>query len=229
MSDQQEPADQQPTKKELSAQFHERYDVIEQELEEAKAEVKEVIESRKNLRKIIKATGINMVGFDRARADRDKPGVVREEENAEYLQQMRWLNKPVGEQAELDLGEPETAPPDIQIERAQNHGRAVGKNGGDRNDCPWTPGTLLFATWIEGWSEGRKEWETAQEASAQGAVPVKRGPGRPRKDAPKPSEMAAGIIHEPGTSGEVEPAPAAPKRKRGAVDLDFDSDTAGRA
>lgn len=222
---------QHPTPQELSAQFHERYDAIEREIDEAKAAQKEAVESRKNLRKIIKAAQINLVGFDQARADRDKSGELREEEQAEYHRQMAWMGKPVkaGEQAKFEFEAEQPQPAEIQIRRVRDAGRVTGKNGADRNANPWTPGTLLWSEFDGAWREGHQEWETAQEANAQTVVP-KRGPGRPRKNtvAPEPAPEASAAGEEPAPETPAPPpAPKPSRAKRGGIS--FDSETEGSA
>lgn len=225
------PVDQQPSLQELSEQFHDRYDAIEREIDEAKAVQKEAVESRKNLRKIIKGAGINLPGFDRARADLAKSGEVREEENAEYHRQMAWKGKPVkvGQQSAFDFeAEPEV--PEIQIRRVQEAGHGAGKNGSPRSGNPWTPGTLLHAEFDGGWCQGRQEWETSQEANAQQTVP-RRGPGRPRKEntrdtvAPTNGAEAAAQDAEPRAEAPPPPRPSRSKRKG----ISFDTETEGSA
>jgi hypothetical protein len=180
----------------VSLGFHDQYDDADRAVADAVAE-------RKDLRKKIKASGINMKGFDRARADRVRSGSDREAEDFEYRRQMAWMSKPVGFQATMDdvVDEGLAALNVHELHRVDNDGFDAGKNGHKRGNNPWTPGTEAFQRWDSAWVRGQAEIASTLSGkapngagtatAADAATAPKRGRGRPPK-ARQPTHEAPG-------------------------------------
>ena len=119
----------------MALDFHDRYDAADQGVAEAVA-------ARKDLRAAVKAAGIRLAGFDRARRDRTRSGAEREADNAEYERQMRWLGKPVGTQAGFDFDAN-----DFDLDGIDSEGERAGFAGKRRESNPWTPRTEAADRW----------------------------------------------------------------------------------
>lgn len=140
----------------------------------------------KDLRKRIKDSGIDLVAFDRAREDREKPSIQREREDAHYRQLMGFLRKPVGTQAALDPAVVEFSEAELKI--VDREGLEAGQAGDNVDICSYTPGSEAFARWQTAWGEGQK-LAVERQMGDDNVTPIKRGRGRPR------------------TNGQAEPTP----------------------
>jgi hypothetical protein len=170
------------------------------EYTEADQVVKEAAGKRKDLRKRIAGSGVNLEAFDRSRKEADKSGERREMEDREYRRYMRWIGKPVGEttprygspngsDAPDDAADsPSELRPvsDLQRSRVEEAGYAAGAGGQTRNMNPWTPGTLLAGDWDQAWQRGA---DARAEAAANEPQPERRGRGRPRGSRNRPKNM----------------------------------------
>jgi hypothetical protein len=67
------------------------------------AEVAEVVGVRKELRARIKAAGLSLGAFDRARKLADMAQDKRDAEHREVLRNLEWLSKPIGHQAVMEF------------------------------------------------------------------------------------------------------------------------------
>ena len=165
---------------------------------DADEECRRAVAARKDLRAKIKAAGIPLASWDRWRRDTQKSGAVRENEDVWYRRMMIWDLKPVGFQASADFTSTDPGMAALntsELHRIDMEGLAAGKAGHRRDSNSYTPGTEAFQRWDTAWMRGDAERTPAGDAAANGGI--KRGRGRPRKDA-----SAA--------------APAAPKRGRAA-------------
>jgi hypothetical protein len=156
--------------------------------DDADRAVDEAVGERKALRKTIKGAGINLAAFDRARADAEKSGEKRDEENRQYLRFLGFLGKPPGFQAsfDLDTGDDEdlAALNTHELKAVDNQGLDAGKGGRRRDSNPWTPGSEAYQRWDAAWIRGQGEIaSTLKDGDANGATAPKRR-GRPRKVQP---------------------------------------------
>lgn len=200
--------------------FVQRYD-------DADREVREAVASRKDLRAAIKAAGIPLASFDRARKDADVSGEMREHHDLWYRKLMAWQRKPVGFQGGLDLGAPATDREwDVhELHAVDNQGFDSGKGGRKRDSNPWTPGTEAFQRWDNAWIRGQAEIAStlgdkpaarkrtaANGAAANGAENGRRGRPLGSRNKPKKGEIAPVPTHEAGEgtepAGETGGAPA---------------------
>lgn len=171
---------------------------LESELGVAMEACKGIRKRQRALKKRIEDAGIDADAFKQARADAEIPGEVREQRARAYAQYMAWMGKPIGTQAVLPLeaGAPQPEVPaeahpmpangqDIeeqdavaenQRNRIINHGRIAGERGDQASTNPWTPGTLGYAIWHDGWQQGQEKLVQSSigSDSAQAAPPRQR-------------------------------------------------------
>lgn len=150
--------------------------------------VEEAVADRKELRAEIKAAGIPLAAFDRARRDADASGEVREEIELWYRRLMAWLQKPVGFQASMDFaadGSGTAALSVHDLKTIDNAGYEAGKGGRRRDSCSYTPGTEAAQRWDQAWLRGQSEL-----ADALSDAPPKRGRGRPPGSKNRPRLVA---------------------------------------
>ncbi len=149
-------------------------------------EVAEAVAARKDLRSKIKAAGIPLKAFDRARKDGAVSGEVREREEAWYRRLMAWQNKPFGFQASMDFSsdDPDQQAVNVhQLKTVDNEGFDAGKNGKKRETNPYTPGSEMAQRWDSAWLRGQAEIASTLKpgsAPAAAANGGRRGRGRPR-------------------------------------------------
>lgn len=143
---------------------------------DADTAVEEAVSDRKNLRSEIKAAGIPLHAFDRARKDLEKSGTVRENEEGWYRRMMAWARKPVGFQASLDMP---SSDPDLaafnthELHGIDTQGLEAGKNGRRRDSNSYTPGTEAYQRWDTAWVRGQAsiaERMAPQSTAANGAA-----------------------------------------------------------
>jgi hypothetical protein len=162
----------------ISLEFHTEMDDLDNE-------AKGLREARKKLRLRVKQAGINLIGFDRARKDRDRSGVDREALDLEYRRQLAWMSKPVGFQPHLDLDEAVDEGMQAlnvhELKRVDNDGFEGGHNGRRRDSNPWTPGTESAQRWDSAWIRGQSAIASTLSEKGNGEV-VPRRRGRPRKN-----------------------------------------------
>jgi ribosome modulation factor len=164
----------------MALDFHDRYD-------DADRRVAEAVAARKDLRAAVKAAGIRLAGFDRARRDRTRSGAEREADNAEYERQMRWLGKPVGTQAGFNFDAN-----DFDLDGIDSEGERAGFAGKRRESNPWTPRTEAADRWDEGWLRGDAQRQDAEpEEEEEEEAPPQRRRGRPLGSKNRPKLVAA--------------------------------------
>jgi hypothetical protein len=125
--------------------------------------VSEALGMRKNLRKRIKGAGLNLVAFDRARAEAARSTEEREEEDREFRRNLAWLGKPLGYQldwiggaeAATPNGEDEAEIAQHQVHQVELAGKQAGEDGRNRSANPWTAGSFLHERWDESWLAGQ--------------------------------------------------------------------------
>ncbi len=175
--------------------FLQDYDDAESALMAAKAACKAPKKEFDAVKKDI-AERTSLASFERARADRMKPGYQREEEDAAYRAMMAWLGKPVaiGEQSAFDFAgkEPETA----ELHAIDSEGYQAGRNGHAEDTNTWTPGTAQHASFASAHKRGFDEFmsEQAERAEAMGPdadAPKKRGRPAGSKNRPKADQPPA--------------------------------------
>jgi hypothetical protein len=176
-------------------QFVDEYSDVDQAVAQA-------VGMRKDLRKRIRGAGLNLAAFDRSRAEAEKSGDKREEEDREFRRNMAWLGKPIGFQADW-VGAPSTssgprpngedtaAVAEHQVHQVEAHGEAAGEAGRERGANPWSPGTLLYQTWDTAWMAGQ-ETLARKLGPAEALAPRKRGRPPGARNKPKPGVSAAG-------------------------------------
>jgi hypothetical protein len=139
---------------------------------------------------------MSLESFERARADRMKPGSQREQEDAEYRAMMAWVGKPVavGGQSAFDFAVKEAGP--TELAAIESDGLKSGQRGDADDANTFSPGTDRFQAFDVGYKQGFSEF-MADQAALAGATPSdaepKKGRGRPRgsKNAPKEAGAAA--------------------------------------
>jgi len=157
-------------------------------LEGAESDLGAAVEACKAPKKRVKEIRLEIgkrmpiVAFDRMREDLYKPGSQRQAEDEHYRRAMAWMGKPVGYQTTLDFPAREAG--EAELHRIDAEGYAVGLNGVQADENPYTPGEARFAAWENGRNRGHGEFLAEQQrlAAELGDQPPKRGPGRPRKD-----------------------------------------------
>jgi AT hook motif len=168
----------------ISLEFH-------TEMDDLDTEAKALREARKRLRLRVKQAGINLIGFDRARKDRDRSGIDREALDLEYRRQLAWMSKPVGFQPHLDLDEAVDEGMQAlnvhELHRVDTDGFEAGKAGYKREVNPWSPSTEAYQRWDMAWIRGASIASTMGNGASTAAEPPKRGRGRPRKNAQQPT------------------------------------------
>jgi len=165
----------------MALDFHDRYDDADQR-------VREAVAARKDLRAAVKAAGIRLAGFDRARRDRTRSGAEREADNVEYERQMAWFGKPVGTQAGFNFDAN-----DFDLDGIDSEGERAGFAGKRRESNPWTPRTEAADRWDEGWLRGDAQRQDAEpeEDEIEEAPPPQRRRGRPLGSRNRPKLAAA--------------------------------------
>lgn len=176
----------------------EEYDAADEAIAQAVAE-------RKDLRAKIKAAGIPLKAFDRARADAAKASAVREHEAVWYQTMLAWQGKPVGYQASMDLDDDAMAAAyQRRLSVADKEGYETGKAGRAADECSWPAGSEGAQRWLSAWTRGQsdKVWaendpakaaekpKTAKVNGANGsanghAEPKRRGRPKGSKNQPK--------------------------------------------
>lgn len=185
---------------------------------DADRDVRQAVAARKDLRAAIKAAGIPLPSFDRARKDADVSGEMRENLDQWYRKLMAWQRKPVGFQGGLDLGEAATEQQwDVhELHAVDNQGFDSGKGGRNRDSNPWTPGTEAFQRWDNAWIRGQAEIAstlgdkpaarkpTAANGSAANGATAAKPRGRPRgsRNKPKQGEIPPVETHPAGNGTE---------------------------
>lgn len=192
--------------------FLDRHEEAEQEIADAQETVRSRRKVLKDLRATIKASGLNLDAFDRARTDAERSGEEREAEEREYLRNMAWLKKPHGFQASMDLVTDDpglSAFNEHELHAIGLKGFEAGRNGRDRRENPESVGSEAFQLWDSNWLRGQEEI-----AASLGSEPrIKRGPGRPKGSTREAMDARrAGLtVHEGGGAAaeqeEHEPAP----------------------
>jgi hypothetical protein len=168
---------------------------------DADAAVAEAVSDRKDLRKTIKAAGINLAAFDRHRKDAEKSGAKRIEEDAEYRRYMLWRGMPVGTQPDMfaegrsNGHAPEShidqdEPSEHQKKRVEDAGFVAGKGGMKRDQNPWNPGSALYVLFDENWMKGQEA--IADSMAPSDAAPKRKGRPPGSKNAAKTSPPPAG-------------------------------------
>jgi hypothetical protein len=194
--------------------FIERHEKIDESIGEAQYTVRALKKQRKELRGLITAAGHTLSVFDETMAKVAMSFEERESLDRKLRRNMAWLGMPLGTQSEMFTEEEVEVPAEIQVSRVRRAGEGAGKAGRERQENPWPAGSLLWATWDEGWRVGK-------EATAQTTIDApKRGRGRPKKNA---------APVEPVFAQEPEPEPETPIPAPPASGLDFDTDVHGSA
>lgn len=184
-------------------------------------EVREAVAERRNLRSKIKgAAGKNgLKAFDLARRERELPGTDRIEIDSYKRKMLEWEGKPIGYEPNLPgFDMTDGAPPpslfqltEKEMERVEGHGYDMGKAGQPASRNPWNPGTAPHQAWLDAWVKGQGE---------KVATEIKRGPGRPRKDAPaeeaKPDGRRGRVLSEEQKAAMQAGRVAARQRKAGS-------------
>jgi len=169
-------------------EFYDRYLAATIVMERANAEMRAT-------KRAAKAAGIDVkeliTSYKLALQDRD----TRDEAFDTRRRYMSWLGKPLGSQGELDLstgaGEsPEdlAAAEKLALAEAYQSGYVAGKSGAGGAFCTFDAGTEAHQQYMLGVSVGTQMHETLhppgeKKAERIGGIVVKRGRGRPRKDA----------------------------------------------
>lgn len=111
--------------------------------------------------------------------DRDR----RDSDFGDLNRMMRWLEKPLGYQADMAAeDEPEPTPEEVEAvekhraNQARSEGIYAGRCGASIASTPYPPGSEQHSEWCNGWQEGQRQ------AVAEMGGPVRRG--RPRAKAP---------------------------------------------
>lgn len=164
-----------------------RHDEVDNEIQDAKETVRSLNKRRKDLRKTMKASGLNLEAFDRHLMDVNRSGEEREADDREYRRYMSWRNKPVGFQPSMDLqGDANIKALNAnELAAIDREGFDAGKSGRRRDSNPWETGSELAQRWDSHWLEGQGSIADSMgpdPAAGEGAAAAKRGRGRPRKD-----------------------------------------------
>lgn len=150
-------------------------------------QIQELINERRDLRKKIRDSGLNMKAFDAIRSLLDDS----DDRIAQFWHDLSsglvWMQKPIGYQPDLYEAEVSTISDPALTEDQQRAviaaGRAGGLRGAAREANEWTPGSLAHALWDEGFLAGAKELETRMNGEDDEPPPVlaaTRSRGRPR-------------------------------------------------
>jgi ribosome modulation factor len=161
-----------------------------EEYEGIDREIREAVGQRKDLRSRIRAAGVPLAAFDRARKDSDVAASVREHEDTWYRTFLAWEGKgvSVGGQASLELDMTDDAVASMYAQRlrqAETDGHAAGAAGRGGDDCSWPSGSEGAQRWHAGWQEGQRGLAEKLETT-----PPRRA-GRPpgSKNKPKPEAV----------------------------------------
>lgn len=178
-------------------EFYQKYEDVENDLADAQETVRSIRRRRKDLRKTIEASGMNLDGFDRAMRDGKRSGIEREAEDQAYRQFMAWQRKPVGTQGIMPFEDAEgsAAADTHQLHEIHNDGFSAGKGGYKADLNPWTPGTAQFERWHTAWTQGQ-----AEKVAELGDAPP-NGAGAPRR-----------VGRPPGPAKAAKPKSDRPKR-----------------
>ena len=142
---------------------------------------KSLNKQKKKLVEDIEKSGIPIESWLHFLKTREQAGVIRERIDAAWRQLQAWDAKPVGVQAGMDLTT--TAAGDLnehEVKRVDKAGFDAGKAGQKAEGNPYTPGTEAATVWQNAWARGQAA-KVHEELS--GEPQLRRGPGRPRKDA----------------------------------------------
>jgi hypothetical protein len=164
------------------------------ELTDAESDLGEAMAACKGPRKDIKdikkriAERMSIEAFERARADRMKPGHQRVEEAAEYARAMAWLGRPIGNQSAMEFTVKN--PGDVELKAIDIEGYEAGRAGHDQTTNTYTPGDERWARFQTSWQQGWDAWMKEQTERAEDLAPEPKRRGRPKKGSGKKNAKA---------------------------------------
>jgi hypothetical protein len=160
------------------AMFLEFYGQIRKE----KRKVDEATAGYRNARKRAETAGVNL----KALAFMEKLAKMDDDEAASHLRtSMRyasWADLKISQQPDLlepgDIAVPEKAMAEHRESIAEDAGYAAGRQGADRSENPYPPGSPFAAKWDQGWGDGQRVIAMEMGPDGSGAKKVKGKKGR---------------------------------------------------
>jgi ribosome modulation factor len=193
-----------------------KHEDIERELAEVAETRRSLNRQRKDLRKNMAATGVDLDMFDRMRADLELTPEEREQRAIKFRQYWEWMSLPEGTQSEMDLAAGEARYDVHQLHAIDGEGYDAGLARARADTNPYPTGSEAHQRWLNAWTRGQEAAVHSQmgNGAAAEAVPKPRR-GRPRKTANGHDTTANGQGNEQGATvtpiSEARPEPEPPE------------------